>query len=444
VNNFHFSQRVPNHSLAFNIDFDNSRISSNNPFLGLNPYLSSRLTIGITQPLLRGFRTDPQRTEIAVRSKAANLSEVDLEIRTIDIVTRVEQTYWDLVGARDGADVARESAQLAREQVEVNQRQIAAGTLAPVELSASEAEFQRRIDTWYQTLALVTEVENRLKTFIAPDRNSNIWGDEIVPTDLDTRSLANPNDVRTAINEALQRRPELRAVGVQTDINGLQTRLNRENLKPQVNLVAQYIMNGLGGSTNLNGNPFGALNQGLYARLNQLSAAAGLQPLPVQEGFGAVPVGLVGGYGTALNNLFLGRYTGYQAGLQIDWNVRNRTAQSNLAQSLIAEKRLKYDKARVEQLIAAEVRNALQNIDTARQRIVAAEAGVKAAQDKLQSETRLFQTGESTNFLVLTRQNEATESRRRLVLSRLDFNKSVSRLEQALGATLRTYHVTVR
>jgi outer membrane protein TolC len=69
---------------------------------------------------------------------------------------------------------------------------------------------------------------------------------------------------------------------------------------------------------------------------------------------------------------------------------------------------------------------------------------VQAAQEKLESETRLFQSGESTNFLVLTRQNELSESRRRMVLANLDFNKAVARLGQALGTTLQSHNITLK
>jgi outer membrane protein TolC len=53
---------------------------------------------------------------------------------------------------------------------------------------------------------------------------------------------------------------------------------------------------------------------------------------------------------------------------------------------------------------------------TAQPRIRAAEASVRAAREKLDSEIRLHQTGESTNFQVLTRQKEYADSRLRLVL----------------------------
>ena len=142
--------------------------------------------------------------------------------------------------------------------------------------------------------------------------------------------------------------------------------------------------------------------------------------------------------------MFGGRYQSFQVGLQLDFNLRNRTAEANYGQTLINDKRLKLERARTEQAIEVQVRNALQGIETARQRIAAAEASARAAKEKLDSERRLYQTGESTNFLVLTRQNEYADSRRRAVVARLDFNKNVSRFQQALGTTLSAHKITVR
>jgi outer membrane protein TolC len=121
--------------------------------------------------------------------------------------------------------------------------------------------------------------------------------------------------------------------------------------------------------------------------------------------------------------------------------LRNRTAEANLAQARLAERRLALEQTRLEQLIEMQVRNALQALETARQRIRAAEASARAAKDKLDSEVRLFQAGESTNFMVLTRQNEYSDSRRREVVARLEANKAVSRLRLAMGLTLESYGI---
>ena len=86
------------------------------------------------------------------------------------MITRVEQAYWDLVAARQAVRFTEDNVNLAREQLAINNRLVKAGTLAPVELAAAEAELQRRMDTWYTNLGALTEVENNLKTLIAPER----------------------------------------------------------------------------------------------------------------------------------------------------------------------------------------------------------------------------------------------------------------------------------
>ncbi len=147
---------------------------------------------------------------------------------------------------------------------------------------------------------------------------------------------------------------------------------------------------------------------------------------------------------SALSSIFGGSYQSAQVGLAIDFTGRNRTAEAQLSQTAIAERRLKLEQARAEQQIEAQVRNSLQAIQTARQRITAAQASEAAAKEKLDSETRLYQSGESTNFFVLTRQNEYLDARRRVVVAQLEFNKAAARLEQAEGNTLSSHSIALK
>ena len=139
-----------------------------------------------------------------------NASNIDLEVRVIDVITRVEQAYWDLVAARQAVAVTEDNVNLGREQLAINNRLVKAGTLAPVELAAAEAELQRRMDTWYTNLGALTEVENNLKTLIAPERSASIWNDEIIPAETRTVDEPQADDLRDAVQVALKRRPELR------------------------------------------------------------------------------------------------------------------------------------------------------------------------------------------------------------------------------------------
>lgn len=442
--NFRFVQPLTAFGTRFNADFENLRIATNNPFTNLNPYFNSRLLFGVQQPLLRGFLTDPLRTEVKVRTRAAAISETSLRLAVIDVVARVEQAYWDLVSARQDVDVQRESAELARQQLEMNRRMVAAGTLARVELFASEAELQRRLDTLYTSVGSVTTAENRLKTLLSPDPEHSIWNDVIVPADARRpTTLGEIVDVHELSAQALRERLELEANRGQSEIAKLQRELAANQRLPQVDIVAGYANSGLAGTLLQRENPFTALNAQIVDRLNILSQQTGLQPLPAPS-LGRFPPDLIGGYGGALDNLFSRSFPTYQVGLSLDLNFRNRTAEANLAQAQIAERRLGLQRKQIQQLIQQQVRDAVQGIVTARQRVAAAEASTRAAREQLESETRLFQAGESTNFLVLTRQSEYAESRLREVLANLELNRSASRLEQALGATLRTYNIRLQ
>jgi HAE1 family hydrophobic/amphiphilic exporter-1 len=440
--NFSYSQKLER-GLAFHFDFQNTRQSTTNPFVTLNPYITSSVVFSFTQPLWRNREVDRERTEIKLRSKEVNLSEAEVELSVIDVVTRVEQAYWDLVAARQDVQVKSENVEWAREQLARNRRMIDSGTLAPVELSAAEAELERRLDTYYSAITDLTQAENNLKLLIAGGRHEDIWNDAILPTEERTIEFSAAADLPAAITSALQSRVELRQLGLRLESNDIRAKFALDQVKPQVNLTGAYISSGLAGSLLQGYNPLSANNVALYRRINELSELNGLPPTAPPE-FGSAPPSLVGGYGSVLSGIFGGGYQTVQLGLAMDWSPRNRTAQANLSQTAVAERRLKLERDRAEQAIAAQVRNAMQSLETARQRIVAAEASARAAKEKLDSETRLFQTGESTNFLVLTRQNEYSDSRRRVVVSRLDFNKAVARVRQAMGSTLEAHKLVIR
>lgn len=439
--NVYLRAKTPLSGLSWHIDFENQRQSTNNPFTALTPFLTSRLGAGFTLPLLRFRDIDPDRAQLRIRLRQRDQQRAAFELKVIDVVTRAQSAYWDLAAAIEDATVAADGVRLAREQHERNLRFIEAGTLAPVESAASEAELQRRIDSFHTALTVVAAAENQLKTILTPDPADPLWTERIVP--VDARVLPPPAiQVDEALRTAFERRLELRSLELSLDQNRTQIQLASSALKPQVMLTANYFNSGLAGVLAPNtGGGFANFFGPLFERVNALSAASGLPPLPPVQTGGAVPASLVGGYSTTLSNLATGNFQTVAAGISFEWNPRNRAAQGQLEQALLNEKRLKLTRTQIEQGIAAAVRTALQNLEAARLRIEAARASERAAREKLESEIRLFQTGESTNFLVLARQNELLDSRRRVVAAELLLNRAVAQLEQALGTTLESRRI---
>jgi len=438
-----WDQRLPWWGANIRVALENSRETTSNPFDALSPFNSGTLGATLNLPLNRHREIDGFRANLRVANKQVDLSETQFETRVIAVIAGVEESYWNLVAARQNVLVTSEAVELAREQLARTQRMIDSGTLAPVELAAAEAELERRIDTWYSSIGLVTQVENAFKTLVTKGATDLLWDDRIIPSE--ERTLEPPAfaNVREAVEAALERRTELHQVDLQTETNEIQKELARNQTKTGVSFIGGVSLAGLSGTVADTQNPFSDTLGQQFVRVNELSGIHGLPPLEFEE-LGGVPTALVGSYWTMWESLFRAKFPTAFAGVQIDFTGRNRAAKAELERAAIAERRLKLQRAQLEQTITAEVRNALQAIQTARQRITAAEASARAAQEKLDSEIRLFRTGESTNFLVLTRQNELADSRQRAVVARLDFNKAVAKAQQALGTTLTTYNIELR
>lgn len=441
--NFYLHQQTPWDGAAFDLAFENSRISSENPFLGITPFYLSQLSLTYTQPLRRNRKLDNNRATILVRSKQADLSRTEFEVRLMDVVDRVQQTYWDLSAARQNEKVAGESVDLAQAQLVRDQDRINAGSLAQAELAAAQAELARRKDIWYASARIVTEQENLLKQLLAESRDAALWQQELIPVDRQAISNAESAAMQDLVTQALKRRPELKSIAIRRQITDIEKRQNENLVKTQVNLVGSYSLAGLGGKLNAAPDPITQSTEPLIKQLNAILGPLG-EPAVTAPTLGQLPGTVVGGYGTDLSNLFTGRYQSVQAGLQVDLTFRNRAAKAAIEESVIAEHREKLEQAREEQAIQSEIRDTIEAMAIARQRRAAAESGEQAAKEKLESETRLFETGESTNFLTLTRQNEYSEARRRLLIAILEWNKAVCRLQRATGTTLTENHVALQ
>ena len=79
--------------------------------------------------------------------------------------------------------------------------------------------------------------------------------------------------------------------------------------------------------------------------------------------------------------------------MRVELPVRNRTAQANSGRSLAEGRRIQNLRAQQEQLIEADVRNAVQALRSAESRLVSAAATRQSAELQYESEQRKFRAG---------------------------------------------------
>lgn len=397
--------------------FNSSRTTTSNTNSFLNPQFPSSLDLGYVQPLLRNRSIDNNRRTIEIAKKNLELTDAELRMRAIEVIAGVERAYWDLVFALRNHQVQLETLRQAREQLESNRRMVASGVLAPIEIVSATAQVSTFEQTVYQAQETVTRAENTLKTLLLPDRQSPEWARALTPVspvEVDVPGIG----LDVAVTEAMRNRPEIDQLETTAEINQIDQRFFRDQTKPQIDLIGSYTVQGLAGT----------------------ETPAAINP---STGLSRVPPNLVGGYLSSLGNLAALDYPSYRVGVSISLPWGNRVAKANLGQSIVDGDRIANNRAQTEQVIEAEVRNALQALRSAESRLTSATDARVAAEELYASEQRLFRRGTSTFYLVLQRQTELAAARARELQARTDLNKSISEFQRSIGNTLTVNNVTV-
>ena len=399
---------------TYALSLSNSRQTTDSTFNTLNPQYPSSLSLNITQPLWRGLRYDENRNRLQVARKNQQLSAQTLRRRVIEVVTQAVQAYWELDYAWNSVNVQAEAVKLAERQYDSNRRQVEQGILAPVDVVAAQtqaANFQQSLFAAQNTL---TAAENNLKSMMLPDRRDLMWGAALIPESPLDMNVAIPS-LEDAVKEALAQRPEVAETALALDINGMNTRLAREAARPRIDAFANLTSAGLAGAA-VPVSPF-------------LSA---LFPGAV----GSLPPIFDGAYGQSLSNVLHGNFPSAQVGIQMSLPIRNRTAQSQAAIAVAEGRRLHAVENQIGMAVEADVRNALQAVNSSRARLDAAGLARQSAEEQYASEQRQFQAGTSSVFLVLQRQTDLISARNREVRARADFAEALANLDRATSRTI--------
>ncbi|MDI1240721.1 MAG: TolC family protein, partial [bacterium] len=155
------------------------------------------------------------------------------------------------------------------------------------------------------------------------------------------------------------------------------------------------------------------------------------------------PAYLVGGFSRSFQNMFRSDAPNYTLGLTISFPFRNRTAKANLAGAEITRNQLDTRTRIQEQSVVVEVRNAVQAVETGRQRVLSARRARENAQIQLEGERQLFDSGRSTSFLLFQRENALTNARNSEIRAETDYNKALANLQKATSTTFELNNITV-
>lgn len=422
-NEFSLSGVVPILSTQYEITFGGDRTKTNRSIATLREQWDSTVLFSISQPLLRNLYWNEPWTEVKISKQFYQQSLADFRRALMDITRGVEDSYWALVAAIEQQRVARKSLEAAKELLEQTEVQYEVGVVSKVEVFEAEAGVAEREVDLIRARNARDSLEDQLIDQVM-GRQLTAGSDlHVEPTDRPDRDIAQDVDVEQASQKAMTRRPELAALDRQIRQQELQLTAARNQLAPQIDLVASY------GYQGLSGKPCDPGAGGLGGGFAFCSGA----PPDIHSSFahstedffdhdGAVSWSVGGVF-----SIPLGNHTP---------RARRRSAEIEL-------RRARTTRARQIQDIVLEVREGARDLRSAREGIEAAERRRLAAEEQFRAESIRLEQGESTPFDVLQRERDLVEAESQKIAAYQLYRNAVVALERAQGTILERHNIVV-
>ena len=391
----------------YNASFNNTRATTNNIFTNFNPQLSSNITLGYTQPLLRNFKIDGTRQQLLITQNNRAISDVQLQQNIALVQRNVKSAYYDMMYAVGNLNVQRQSLELAQQSLKDNRARVEIGTMAPIDIVQAEAEVAQREESLILAEAAISRAEDRLRALVFNPASPDFWQLRIEPTE-PIVFRPTPVDPEAAVSNALQKRTDLLASRKQLDSNDVNIRYFKNQTMPDVNASLTYFAQAIGGTAFLRGPGF--------------------------------PGEIIGeaekSYGSTLGTMFSGDFPTWTLSMQVNYPIGYSNAEASLARARLQDQQSRKQLQSQELQVATQIRDYARQVQTNAKRVDATRASRTLAERRLEAEEKKFQAGMTTSFLVFQAQRDLNQARNNELQALLDYFKSVVDFEAAQEAPL--------
>ncbi|MBX7255228.1 MAG: TolC family protein [Candidatus Hydrogenedentes bacterium] len=381
-------------SLTYDRTDTELRNSTNNPNLVFSRDTDSderNLNLSITQQLLRGGGLGVNLASLRQAKLDTLASDYELRGFTEDLVSQVEQTYWDCILAQRQIKIYEESLALAQAQADEVEERIRLGKLPEVERAGAVSEVAQRKSSLIDAHSTYDTLRLSLLRLVNPNNDSlrpvdlNLQSDPITPQ-------IGLSGVDFSIQLAQRMRPDLNQARLQIKRDDLEVVKTKNGLLPQLDLFLNISKN-----------------------LSETNYAASFEGPSQDEDDD--------------------RYT-TQVGAQFSYPLGNRAARARDTRSDLSRTRNMRALANMTQLVEQDVRAAYIEVGRAWEQIPATTATRELQEQTMQAEVEKFRLGRSTVLLVTQAQRDLLTAQIGEVQARTAYLKSIVNLYRLEGSLL--------
>jgi outer membrane protein len=397
----------------FQVSFNATKYSSNSSYNFINPFITSAVGFQFTQPVLRNRWFFANRAPLVIARRNLRGSRALFEAQVSGTIQQVVGQYWNVVQAHGNLAVAQKSLDAAETTYNHDKRALELGALPPLDIYRSESQVADRRVQVIQGEYSLKQAEDILRQTLGADADPYFRALDLNLTDSpETEGELRNIDIATALQEGLQKRPELEVASESLANDDTSIRLAHNNLLPDLRVGGNYSGNGLGGN-----------QYNIYDTPPQLTSA--------------------GGFSDSLSQLFGFGYPSWGFSLTLNLPVRNRSGQAALGTALVSRRRDLYTERQIREQITFDVSNAVHQLEEAKISMAASKEAVDLAKKTMAAEQRKYELGTGQIFLVLEAQTELAAAEQSLLQAEISYRVAVAAVDYATGNLLGPYGVQI-
>ena len=401
----------------------NSRVTTDNPFQNFSPLLNSTFKATVTQHLLQGAGIWMNKRFVYEARNNRRITDSSFRQQLLFTVNQVENIYWALVSAYEDVQAKERALDQSTKLDSDTRKQLEIGTMAPLDVVQADSTVATDKQALIASQSNLNYQQQIMKQAIARNLSDPaLEAASVIPTDrVSVEELPEEKQpVEDLVQQAFKQRPELEQAMLTVKNNEITLRGARNGMLPTLDVFGFYGSSALGGAQNPNAIDF----------QTQTTYPPGTFPSV--------------GYGTVAQRLFDSSAPDKGAGFTLNIPLRNRTAQSVQARSLIEYRQ---SELRLEQLytqIRMQVVNQQFALTNDRAQVMASIAARDFAQQSLDAETKKLHLGASTTANVLLQERNLATAENNLITANAAYARDRAGLYQTLAVTLQHYGINLQ
>jgi outer membrane protein len=439
--NFTFNQGiVTGANLA--VSFQNSRVTTDNPFTDYSPYLNSIFKATLTQHLLQGAGIWMNKRFIYQALNDRRIADSSFRQQILYTVNQVENIYWGLVQAYEDVQAKEHALEQSQQLMADNKKQLEIGSMAPLDVVNAESSVAADQQALISSQSALNYQQQIIKQAIARNLNdATLSAAPVIPTDrVSLEAIPEETQpVEALVQEAFQRRPELEQAVLTLRNDEITLKGARNALMPTLDAYGFYGSSALGGAQNKDAVNF----FGICSAPSSTCVCTGSGSSTTCEAIYPPGTFATIGYGSVVQNLFNSSAPDKGVGFNLTIPIRDRYAQSVQERSLMEYRQAELRLEQLHTQIRMQVVNAMFALSNDRAQVRAALAARDYNQQSLDAERTKLHLGASTTANVLQQERNLATAEDNLIAAHATYAKDRAGLYQTLASTLQHYGINL-